>query len=134
MRHPRLPATSAFTIVEVLVAIFILVILMSTILPIFLGNAQANHKNETESQANVAISTVIDDLRTQTVASLPTTGKQTKQTTVNGKTYTVEVEYCRVSTHCTTSSRMLTARVYQGTTTTVLSSAETIFTEVNYAN
>lgn len=118
------------TLVEVLVAIALLGILMAAILPVFTGNMMSNQVSESRTQANLAISTVFDQMRSQSIAALPQSGSQVKETVVNGQAYKVNITYCRVSTYCSATSRMITAEVKNGAK--VIGNAETIFTEVYY--
>jgi len=122
-----------FTLLEAIVALGILAVIMAALLPVFISNLRMNAESERKSQAASAVEHVLDSWRTKKIDSVhfPSTGTQDTTVDIGGVTFNVRLTFCRVSTLCSTNSRMITAEAIVNNK--VASSAETIFTEVNYA-
>lgn len=120
--------TDGFTLVEALVALAVLVIVLSAIIPLFLSNTRMNTQTERRSRGASAVENVLDGLRAQTINTR--SGTQDIPTVVGGQTYTVRVTFCRLPALCTENSRMVTATAMLAGVSYY--QAETVFSEVNY--
>ncbi|SMB77727.1 type IV pilus modification PilV family protein [Deinococcus hopiensis] len=123
--------SQGFTLIEAIVSLLILGVIMSAFVPIFLNNLKMNTESERISQATSAIESFFDKLRTAPVNKIPTSGVGQEDISVNGVIYKIEATYCRNASLCTDNSRMVTAKALFNNRS--IASAETIFTEVNYA-
>lgn len=128
MNTNRTVTTAGFTLIEALVALGVLVIILSAIIPLFLSNTRMNTMSERRSRGASAVENVLDDLRAQTINTK--SGTQDISTVVGGQTYTVRVTYCRLPALCTDNSRMVTATAMLAGVSYY--QAETVFSEVNY--
>lgn len=117
-----------FTLIEALVAMVVLTVVLSCVIPMFLGNTRMNTQSERRARAASAVENVLDDLRAQTINTR--SGTQDVSTVVGGQTFTVRLTYCRLPQLCTDNSRMVTATALLGAVSYY--EAETVFSEVNY--
>lgn len=108
---------SGFTLVEVLAALAIFGLIVAGMGPIFLQQLAHNRSAELITEGMGAAQIVLDRLRTQDPATLPTTGFGTATTVVVGThSFTVTPSYCENASFCTsTTVRHIVARVtYNG--------------------
>ena len=121
--------TQGFTLAEMIVAISILGIILTTVVSAFLGNNAINTRTEQNGQAAVAVQRVIDGIRSTDPASLPSSGSSVPTTvTIGGRAYAVTLTYCSPATYCTTNARQIKADVTLNGAK--IFTVETVFTSV----
>lgn len=90
-----------FTIIEVMVALGMFGIVSAMMATTMVQLQRANYENEVRSGAYAAAQLVLDDLRSQNIAELPTFGSSAVQNVViSGKTYAVTPSYCITASQC----------------------------------
>ncbi len=120
---------SGFTIVEAIVAILILGIALSFIIPAFVANLQINTKSEERTYAVAAAQQVLENLRLANPQSLPSSGSSTAiNIVIGGYAYVVTPFYCAITTLCTSTSKYI--RVDVAFKSKVLYTAETVFAKI----
>ncbi len=120
---------SGFSLVEVLVSLFLVSITGVAFTHAFLGSLKFNTLSEKRSGAISAAQQVLDELRTKDPFTLPTSGTTSNTINVGGRNFTVLVTYCSIGSYCSTPSiRTLSARVtYRNEN---LYAVDTIFTQL----
>ncbi len=121
--------SSGMTLVEVLIALAILALVMMAMLPSFLSYFDANTRNEQRTGAVEAAQHVVETLRRDDPATLPTSGSSSIQVvTVGSRDYEVVTHYCRNASFCTSASRHLVIEVRLGGSE--IYSVESVFTQL----
>lgn len=117
------------TLVEALVAMAIMGIVLAGVTPLFMTYLNANTLNEERSGAMAAAQQVLERLRAQDPADLPSSGTSAAQAlTIGGRTYQATTRYCVTAAYCDTASRHVVVEVtYRGTR---IFQAETVFTQL----
>jgi type II secretion system protein I len=101
-----------FTLLEALVALAILGIVLAGLLPAFQAFMDANSVSEERSNAVAAAQRVMETLRQEDPASLPSSGTSTVQAIVVGDhEYEVVATYCSNPTYCSTAARHILLEV-----------------------
>ena len=122
--------SQGLSIVEVLVALAIIGIILTTVFTGLLSNALLNDKTEQKSGGAIAVQRVLDATRVGDPKDLPSSGTSAAQSiVVNNRTYQVYTDYCTVAQYCTASARSLRVRAQFGSVD--VASAETVYTSVN---
>ena len=104
-----------FTVLEALLAIFLLGVVLTGILPAMLAFLDANTTSEESSDAVAAGQLVLERLRLEDPASLPSSGSSSPESVdVGGHTYEVVKHYCTVPSYCGTDSRHIRVEVIYG--------------------
>lgn len=116
-----------FSLIEAIVAILILGVALSAIVPSFIFQAETTRQNELRTGAVAAAQQTLDSLRQQDFADWPAKGSDL--TVATGlRDYTVTINWCEtgVDTFCGDGSRQARATVsFQGEE---LYSVETVYT------
>jgi type II secretory pathway pseudopilin PulG len=100
------------TLLEALVAIAIVGIAIAGIAPAFFVQMDANGRNEQRTEAAAAAARVMETLRREDPASLPTSGSSDpEQLLVGNRMYDVVVHYCAVPSYCGAGSRHVRTEV-----------------------
>lgn len=101
------------TLVEVLVALAILGVVMTAVLPAFMMQLRSNDLNQLRAGAVVAAQTTIEDLRFEDPAGMPATGSSGAQlVTVGDHRYEVVTSYCVRPEYCSDQGRHLQVEVF----------------------
>ena len=104
-----------FTLIESLVAIFILGVVLTGLLPAFLTYLDSNSTSEANSDAVAAAQLVLERLRLEDPAGLPMKGKSSPAVIdVGGNVFEVVNHYCDVADFCGTDMRHVRVEVYFG--------------------
>ena len=91
----------AFTLLEVMIAMFIFSIVVGGMAPVFTAHLQRNAAAETRTEAMQAGQYVLDQLRISDPSTLDTTGtRDAEEIVVNGRTYEVFVSFCMDAGYC----------------------------------
>ncbi len=105
MKSTRARLNSAgFSLIEGLVSISIFSIFSVFISQAFIVHLGTNTRSENSSLAIFAAQKVLDDLRQQDPATMPTTGTATQTVTIDGKPFSVVTAYCSPNTYCTSTN------------------------------
>ena len=101
-----------FTLVETLVALVILGIALTGILPAFTSHTRVNARSQQRSGAIVAAQQVLESLRLDDPAAMPEAGSTAPQLVLVGDVpYEVITHYCENESLCDDASRHLTVEV-----------------------
>lgn len=121
--------SKGFTVVEALLAVALLGIVLTGVLPGFLTFLDSNTFSESASDAVAAGQVMLERLRLQDPSALPTSGKTSPEVVLVGnREYEVTNTYCLVSSYCGTDSRHVRVEVnYGGDTLFVV---ESVFTRL----
>ena len=91
-----------FTLLEVMVSLFIFSVVIAGMSPAFVAQLQQNTASEVKTEAIMAAQQVLDTLRLQDISGLPTSGAGGSTTIVIGdRSYVVTPTYCAESSFCT---------------------------------
>ncbi len=116
------------TIVEVVVALAILGIILTFIVPSFVGYLQTNTQSEVRSQAVYLAQRELESLRLQDPSALPTSGQTERSESHGGRTFTLRRIYCGQASLCGPGSRHIRIEVlWNGRT---VYAAETVYTQL----
>ena len=118
-----------FTVVEALLAVALLGIVLTGILPGLLTFLDANTFSESASDAVAAGQVMLERLRLQDPSVLPSSGTTSPEIVLVGnREYEVVNSYCLISSYCGTDSRHVRVEVnYGGDTLFVV---ESVFTRL----
>lgn len=118
-----------FTLVEVLVALFIFGVVMASASVAFISNLRHNTEAEKKMGALAVAQQILDDKRVQDPTSLPSTGAVTITSMPGMSTsYSASLTYCAKSQYCSSASRHLLLEVfYNGDK---VYETETVFTQL----
>jgi prepilin-type N-terminal cleavage/methylation domain-containing protein len=105
--------SDGFTLVEVLVTIALFGIVAMGLAGGFIMQIRSNTQSALRVQAIAAAQQVLDRLRTEDPSTFPATGSSAPENvTLDGKTFSVTVSYCQVTSFCiATTTRHLRAVV-----------------------
>ena len=104
-----------FTLLEVLLALGMLGIVMVVVIPAFFAYLEANTRNEIRSGAVAAAQQVMETLRQQDPASLPSSGSSAIElVNVGAREFEAVTQYCVESGFCNATSRHLMVEVSFG--------------------
>lgn len=116
-----------FTLVEVLVALMIFALVSALMAPSFIYHQTVNSNQEIRTGAMAAAQRTLDDLRTETISGLPSSGSVGPTTiSVDGKNFAVTTTYCGDPSLCDTNTRQLEVAV--SFRNEVIYEVETVFT------
>jgi type II secretory pathway pseudopilin PulG len=117
------------SLVEGLVAMLLLGIVLTGIIPSFLSFLDANSRNELRTGAAQAAQIELETLRKVQASTLPSSGSSSPSTVeVGDRAFNVVTHYCRAAQWCDSVSRHLRLEVsYDGD---LLYSTETVYTEL----
>lgn len=105
-------SSKGFTLLESLVALGILGVTLMAMVPAFQMLMDANSLSEERSNALAAAQEVMESLRHQDPASLPSSGSSPVQAvSVGAHEYEVVTHYCRNTTYCGSDSRHIVVEV-----------------------
>lgn len=126
----RMRSQSGFTLLEVMISLFIFSVVLGGMAPAFVSHMKQNTDSEVRTAAIAASQRVLDGIRLQDITALPMNGAAAPQTiNVDGRNFSVVVRYCLDSSYCTvTSTRHLTVETsYRGVRKF---ETETVFTQL----
>ena len=121
---------SGFTVLEVIVALALFGVVLSSTGAAFLKMAQYNSAMEVRSSAIGAAQQVLDSMRQLDPSTMPTSGTDAPiPIAVDKRTFNVTVTYCNNASHCADSgSRMLTVEVFYNNI--VVFNVDTVYTKL----
>ena len=127
MSKSVLSNNKGFSLIEVLISISIMSISSSVMLTSFMSQVQTVNDSVVKSASIYAAQRVLDEIRTESIDALPSTGSDDAvSVAVDGKSYSVVVTYCIDSSYCSTNARHITVDVsYNGTS---VYDVETVYT------
>ena len=122
-------SSKGMTLLEVLVAMAIVGIAMTSIAPAFVTCLDTNTRNEVRSGAVAAAQSVMEGLRRQDPATLPMSGVSSpQQVSVGNRNYEVVASFCVVADFCGSGSRHVIVEV--NLNGRLFYSAESVFTQL----
>jgi len=102
MRRPFLQQ-AGFTMIEVMVALAMFGVASAMMATTMVQMQRTNYENEIRTDSYAAAQEVLDDIRSQNISLLPTTGSGTPQSIViSGRTFLVTPSYCVTPSDCST--------------------------------
>jgi prepilin-type N-terminal cleavage/methylation domain-containing protein len=106
-------AQRGFSLIEVIVSISLFSIIGMGLAKGFIMQMKSNNDSAIRIQAISAAQQVLDRLRTEDPASLPSGGSAAAETvSIAGRNYSVVISYCVISAYCTaTTTRHIRATV-----------------------
>lgn len=123
--HPE----RGISLVEVLCALVVIGIGAMAILPTFVVHRDSTERNEIRAGAMIAATTVMERLRLDDPAALPTSGASAaQQFDIDGRTYMVVTRYCPSPSLCGTGSRQVVVEVSRDGD--MVYELETVFTQL----
>jgi prepilin-type N-terminal cleavage/methylation domain-containing protein len=94
-----------FTIIEVMVALGMFGVASAMMATSMVQMQRVNYENEVRSGAYAAAQLVLDDIRSQNIGVLPTSGSgPTQNITVSTRTYNVTPSYCITPSDCSSAN------------------------------
>ena len=118
-----------FTLLEAILALALLAIVLTGLLPAFFVCLTTNTRNEERTQAAAVAQRAMENLRLQNPASLPSSGSSSPEFVVVGnREFEVVERYCVRSEYCGTDSRHLVVDVSYGGRRVI--SVESVFTRL----
>ena len=128
-RDRRREPEFGFTLVECLIAVAILGVALTSLMPSFLDFMDANSHSESRSDAVAAAQQIMESLRRQDPAGWPSTGSSTAEVVeINNREFEVVKTYCLSSQYCGSASRHIVVEVSFGGK--VLYSVESVYTRL----
>jgi prepilin-type N-terminal cleavage/methylation domain-containing protein len=104
--------SKGFTLLEALIALGILGVTLVALIPAFQMLMDANSLSEERSNALAAAQEVVEGLRHEDPASLPSSGSSAVQAiSVGAHEYEVVTHYCQDTTYCGSDSRHIVVEV-----------------------
>jgi type II secretory pathway pseudopilin PulG len=117
------------TLVEALIAVAILGIAVTAVMPAFMSLMDVNTRDEERSGALAATQHVLEELRHDDPATMPDSGADPLQLIViDGREYEVLVRYCTTAAYCGDDSRHLLVEVSYGGRE--IAAVESVFTRL----
>lgn len=118
-----------FTLLEVMVSLFIFSIVGAGMAPAFIAHLRRNTQSEIRTGATAAAQLVLDNIRLLDTTSLPMSGDVTYSESVDSRSFDVRVKYCLVAGYCNVNStRHMTVEVrYKNV---LRFSTETVYTQL----
>lgn len=101
----------AFSLMEVIISLGVIGIVLGGMAPVFANQVRLIKQTEILNEAALAGQKVIDDLRSQDILSLPTSGSNTTTITVGKRTYEVTTSFCNRESYCDSGSRDISVNV-----------------------
>lgn len=117
-----------FTLIEVLVALFIFALVCASTAPAFINHAKYNHNSQEKTAAINIAEKVLNKLRTKDITNLPSRGYELKTYIIDGKTYIAKIYYCNTLKYCSKASRHLSVEISKDSK--MLYSVETVYTQL----
>ena len=117
-----------FTLIEVLVALFIFSIVCASTAPAFINHSKMNTSSEVKTISINLAEKILNNLRKEDVTQFPSNGSKTKDYNVSGKNLNVVIEYCKKSQYCSKASRHLTINIFHNNKLSY--SVETVYTQL----
>jgi type II secretory pathway pseudopilin PulG len=118
-----------FTVLEALLAMFLLGVVLTGLVPGFLTFLDTNTMSEENSDAVAAAQLVLERLRLQDPGALPSSGSTGPEiVNVGGREFEVLNHYCTVADFCGTDSRHIRVEVTYGGET--LFEIESVYTRL----
>lgn len=104
---------SGFTLLEVMIALFVFGLVLAGMAPAFVMQMRQNTENAVRTGAIAAAQIALDDIRLNDITVLPMSGSAAPvNVNVDGRDYSVVVRYCVTASYCNpTSTRHLTVEV-----------------------
>ena len=125
----KIEQNAAFTLIEVMVAMAIFAIASALMAPAFVMHLKINTASEEKNGAIAAAEQVLDDLRFQDPASLPTSGQSVEQQITAGeRIYQAVIYYCQRQAYCSSRSRHLKTQISRNGH--VIYATETVYTRL----
>jgi type II secretory pathway pseudopilin PulG len=97
-------SSRGFSLVEALVALFLLGMTAVAVMPAFLTQADANTRNEQRSDAVGLAQQRLEALRFTDVDLMPTGGTDASTTTIGSRAYELRTIYCTQAQYCPPAS------------------------------
>lgn len=117
------------TLIEALVAMLVLALAATAILPAFVTQMDASNMSEERTTAVAASQQVLEALRLVDPTTLPSSGSSAPQMVVVGPhAFSVVTRYCVTATYCNATARHVVAEVYLDGVKVY--DAETVFTKL----
>ena len=118
-----------FSLLEVLLALGLLGVVLVVVIPAFFAFLEANSQNEVRSGAMATAQQVMEALREEDPAALPSSGASPIQlVNVGGREYDAVTRYCVEAAYCDSTTRHLLVEVSFGGN--VIYTVESIFTQL----
>ena len=99
------------TLIETVIALFIFLIFLGFMIPLFSNQHISTINNEIDTGAVAVSQQILDKLRQANSATLPSTGSTNESVTAMGKQYSATITYCAVVAYCTTNARHIKVEV-----------------------
>ena len=97
----ELQNVNGFTLMEVIFALSLFALTMSALFPAFLDHVRFNTFSEVRSGSYQAAQVVLDKLRIEDPASMPSSGSDSEQNvSIGSRLYAVTVSYCEEVAFC----------------------------------
>lgn len=100
-----------FSLAEALVALSILAIALSSLIPSFIFYRQMNAGMEARMQAVTAAEQVMDERRTVDPSTMPSSGSTSQNVMVGHRNFTITTSYCLRAAYCGPDTRDITVEV-----------------------
>jgi len=104
-----------FSLIEVMTAMALFGVVTTGMIPVFLAHARFNHDTHRRSSAVAAAQIVMDSLRTQNPAEMPSSGSTVfEDVEVDSTHFVVVAYYCLEANYCSSKTRHVRVEVDYG--------------------
>lgn len=125
MNNPR---AQGFTLTEVLVTLFLVGIIVTSVLFLFTQSFSMNQQADDRSQAILLAQQELDTLKHDSPTNLQMSGSDQRDVTFSGRPFQVRRTYCATPAYCTSDQRSVRIDVLRGTQ--LLFTGETVLAEI----
>ena len=117
-----------FTLIEVLMALFIFSIVCASTAPAFINHSKMNSESEVKTISINLAEKILNNLRKEDVTQFPSSGSKTTNYNVSNKNLNAVIVYCQKSQYCSKASRHLIINIFYHNKLSY--SVETVYTQL----
>ncbi len=117
-----------FTLIEVVIALFIFLTVCASTAPAFMNQAKFNAASETKTVAINLAEKILNHIRKEDITSYPKSGSETKEYNIGSRKLLSTISFCKKNEYCKTASRHITIDIAHNNE--IVYSVETVYTQL----